>query len=174
MAHISSFTPIYVQTVTEPEPSSARNVGSTGAAYGPHAAALLSRQVESISPLESELDVVRVGDMSTVDQASQAPVTHAQTLPGPLLLSTVILTHSSDAPGIDGSFRHLGLHLGRRPRPQTRPLARHPLRALPEEGCSGIAHVPSDVARKLRAGRCSCRTEQLGRRSLTRTPGSSS
>ena len=45
MAHISSeftsFTPIYVETVAEPEPSSARNVGGTGAAYGPHAAALL-------------------------------------------------------------------------------------------------------------------------------------
>ena len=45
MAHISSeftsFTPIYVETVAEPEPSSARNVGGTGAAYGPHAAPLL-------------------------------------------------------------------------------------------------------------------------------------
>ena len=37
-SEFTSFTPIYVETVTEPEPSSARNVGGIGAAYGPHAA----------------------------------------------------------------------------------------------------------------------------------------
>ena len=52
-----SMAHIYVQTVTEPEPSSARNVGGTGAVDGPHAVPLVMRPVEPISPLESELDM---------------------------------------------------------------------------------------------------------------------